>query len=57
MSKPIHIKSSHEGRLHQNLGVPAGKKIPSADLAPDPHDSPALAKQKVFAKNAKSWGK
>lgn len=53
----INIKPSHKGRLHEALGVPQGQKIAAADLAPDPHDSPELAKQKTFARNAKRWGK
>lgn len=50
-----HINPKHKGRLHKNLGVPAGKKIPAADLMADPHDSPAVAKQKAFARAAKKW--
>ena len=49
----IHIKPSHEGRLHDKLGVPEGKPIPAKKLAeakksPDP----ATRKQATFAENA-----
>lgn len=53
----IHIKKSHEGRLHQNLGVKQGEKIPASKLQISAGDSPAVRKQKTFAKNAKKWGK
>lgn len=58
-SKPkINIKPSHEGKLHKELGVPKGKKIPASKL----HDalknaSPAEKKRIQFAINAKKWGK
>jgi hypothetical protein len=52
----IHIKESHKGRLHENLGVPKGKKIPAAALERAIHSSSgALRKQAQFAKNARSW--
>lgn len=52
----IHIKKSHEGRLHANLGVPAGQKIPASKLAAAKHSSsPAVRKQATFAANAKKW--
>ena len=51
----IKIKKSKQGSLHRALGVPKGDKIPAGDLAPDPHDSPAMAKKKNFARNAKNW--
>lgn len=51
----IHIKKSHRGLLHKNLGVPAGKPIPAAKLAIKGGDSPAVKKRKQFAINAKHW--
>lgn len=51
----IHIKKSHRGLLHKNLGVAKGKKIPASKLAIHKGDSPALKKRKQFAINAKKW--
>jgi hypothetical protein len=51
----IKIKKSHEGLLHEKLGVPKGKKIPAKDLTVHEGDSPKTVKQKTFAKNAKKW--
>lgn len=53
--KPIHIKAANKGKLHKQLGVAKGKKIPAADLAIKPSDSPATRKRKTFAKNARKW--
>ena len=47
----IHIKPSHKGLLHRELGVPANKKIPASKLAVKSTDSPAEKKRKVFAQN------
>lgn len=52
----IHIKKSHEGLLHKNLGVSAGKKIPAKKLSKALHSSdPKVKKRAVFAENAKHW--
>lgn len=52
----IHIKASHKGLLHKNLGVPAGKPIPAAKLAKAKNSSdPAVRKRATFAQNAKHW--
>lgn len=52
----IHIKSSHEGLLHKDLGVPAGKPIPAAKMEKAKADaSPAEKKRIVFAENARHW--
>lgn len=53
----IHIKKSHKGLLHKNLGVPQGEKIPASKLSIKATDSPAVKKRKQFAINAKSWNK
>lgn len=54
----IHIKPSHKGLLHKNLGVAAGKKIPAGKLEKAEHSSdPAVKKRAVFAANAKKWHK
>ncbi len=52
----IHIKKSHEGLLHKNLGVAAGKPIPAGKLASAKNSSdPAVRKRATFAQNAKHW--
>ena len=52
----IHIKKSHQGLLHKNLGVSKGKKIPAGKLEKAEHSSdPAVRKRAVFAENAKHW--
>lgn len=52
----IHIKPSHEGKLHAALGVAQGKKIPLAkEEALKAHGSPAEKRQANFAINARKW--
>lgn len=52
----IHIKKSHEGRLHKALGVPEGQPIPAAKLAAAKKSSdPAIRKEATFAINAKGF--
>jgi hypothetical protein len=51
----IHIKPSAVGSLHKLLGVKQGDKIPASELASQPGDSPAMAKKKNFARNARKW--
>ena len=52
----IHIKASHKGLLHKNLGVPQGKPIPKTMLmAKLGHANPAVRKRIQFAINAKKW--
>ncbi|MGH7749609.1 MAG: hypothetical protein ACREQ5_33310 [Candidatus Dormibacteria bacterium] len=54
----IHIKESHKGKLHAELGVAASKKIPAGKLATAKKNaSPAEKKRIVFAQNAKKWKK
>ena len=56
--KPIVIKPANKGKLHEELGVPQGKKIPTAKMeAAKAKASPAEKKQIVFAENAKKWNK
>ncbi len=53
----IHIKPSHKGMLHHDLGVAAGEKLPAAKVAKATHSSdPAVRRRAIFAQNAKSWG-
>jgi hypothetical protein len=52
----IHIKKSHEGRLHAAAGVKQGEKIPLAkEEALKAHGTPAERKQANFAINARKW--
>jgi hypothetical protein len=52
----IDIKPSHKGRLHRDLGVAAGKPIPTAKLEKAKKDAdPAEKKRIVFAENARRW--
>lgn len=54
----IHIKPSHKGLLHEDLGVPEGSPIPAAKLAKAKHsEDPAVRKRATFAQNAKKWNK
>lgn len=52
----IHIKASHKGLLHKNLGVPEGEPIPHSKIEKAEHSSsPAVRKRAVFAENASHW--
>lgn len=52
----IHIKPENKGKLHKDLGVPAGKKIPASKMAAAKKSaSPAEKKRIVFAENARKW--
>jgi hypothetical protein len=52
----IHIKPSHRGMLHKEMGVPAGEKIPTSRLEKAKEGaSPAERKRITFAENAKHW--
>ena len=52
----IHVKKSHQGLLHKNLGVAKGEPIPAKKLAKAEHSSdPKVRKRAVFAENAKHW--
>lgn len=54
----IKIKPSHKGRLHKDLGVKKGEKIPLKKLEAAKHSSsPAERKRANFAINARKWGK
>lgn len=48
----IHIKPSHKGLLHKDLGVPEGEKIPAAKIEKAKHsDNPKIRKRATFAEN------
>jgi hypothetical protein len=62
VADPIHIKKSHEGRLHKSLHASTSKKIPSSELesrlaAAKRSGNTKLEKELVFAENARKWHK
>lgn len=57
MAKKIHIKKKNRGKLHEDLNIPKGEKIPASKLKVKSTDSPAVKKRKVFASNARKWSK
>jgi hypothetical protein len=55
-SSGIHIKPSHKGLLHKDLGVKQGDPIPEEKLEKAKNSSdPAVRKRATFAENAKHW--
>ena len=60
--KPIRIRPENKGKLHKKMGVPKGKKIPTAALAKKKaaakkRGDSATVKQTTFAINARKWKK
>jgi len=54
----IHIKPENKGKLHKNLGVPAGKKLTEGELERGKHSSSAaVRKRATFAENARKWNR
>ena len=54
----IKIKPANKGKLHADLGVPAGEPIPAAKIAKAKNSpSPAVRQRATFAQNAKKWAK
>ncbi len=52
----IHIKPENKGKLHANLGIPKGEKIPESRLRAAKHSSSAaVRKRATFAENARHW--
>lgn len=56
----IKIKKSHQGLLHEKMGVPKGEKIPAAKIeakkaAAEKRGDAATVKQTTFALNARKW--
>lgn len=52
----IHIKKSHEGRFHKDVGKKPGAKITSADIQRGLRSkNPAERKRANFARNARKW--
>lgn len=53
---PIKIKPSHKGLLHEDLGVPEGKKLTQAELNKGLHsEDPKVRSRTHFALNARKW--
>jgi len=55
-----HIKPSHRGMLHEEMGVPEGKKIGIGALMKKKSQAKregdtALEKRVIFAQNARKW--
>ena len=56
--KPIVIKAANKGKLHAELGVKPGAKIPVKKMEAAKKDaSPAEKKRIQFAENARKWNK
>ena len=54
--RPIRIKKSHQGLLHQQMGVPQGQSLSLKDLEREKQTAdPAEKKRIVFAENARHW--
>ena len=54
--KTIHIKKSHEGKLHRALHVPLDEKIPRSKINKAKHSSdPHVRAMANFALNAAKW--
>ncbi len=54
----IEINPAHKGKLHRDLGIAAGKKIPMSELLQAKKSkSPAVRKEANFAVNARGWNK
>lgn len=52
----IHIDPANKGKLHKTLGVPAGKKLTTAQLTKAKNsESPTTRKRANFALSAKKW--
>jgi hypothetical protein len=52
----IHIKKSHQGRLHRALHVPMDKKLTQAQIQKAEHSNkPAVRREADFAAAAHKW--
>jgi hypothetical protein len=52
----IHIKPSHKGLFHKDLGLSPGASIPLSSMLKAKHSSnPAERKRATFAVNARGW--
>jgi hypothetical protein len=56
MALGIHIKPSHQGLFHKDMGKKEGAPITSADIAKGKRsENPAERKRATFAANARKW--
>lgn len=60
MDAPKHKKGwkpgGERGKLHREIGVPAGEKIPAGKLAAAAHSkNPEIRRDAIRAKTMKSW--
>jgi len=54
----IKIKKENKGKLHKDLGIKEGEKIPTKKMErAKKNASPAEKKRIVFAENARKWHK
>jgi hypothetical protein len=53
----IHLKESHAGLLHKNLGIKQGEHIPTSTLEErmKSETDPAVRRRLNFAINARKW--
>jgi hypothetical protein len=57
MAKGFH-PGGHKGKLHRELGIPVGQKIPAARLRAATHSrNPEIRRDAIRARTMKSWRK
>jgi hypothetical protein len=55
VAKPFK-PGGHKGKLHRELGIPVGQKIPAARLASaERSDNPTVRRDAIRAKTMKGW--
>ena len=55
MAKPFN-PGGHKGKLHRELGIPEGQKIPAARLAAAAHSpNPEIRRDAIRARTMKAW--
>lgn len=62
MQHAIHINPANKGALHQEMGIPQGRKLTMGDLMKTKAKAKAsgdtkLVKRATFAQNASKWNK
>lgn len=57
MAKGFH-PGGHKGKLHRELGIPVGQKIPAGRLRAATHSSnPSIRRDAIRAETMKGWRK